>query len=129
MASLNRVVLIGNITRDIDLRYIQSGTALAKFGLAVNEKYNDKETVAFVDITVWSKQAENCAEYLRKGSQVAIDGKLTYSKWETDDGQKRSKLEVTAERVVFLGGKSEGAPAVRGSTREPGSDDLGGVPF
>ena len=82
MASLNSVILIGRLCRDIDLRYIPSGTALAKFGLAINEKWKDKETTVFVDITVWGKQAENCSEYLTKGSQVAIDGRLTFSQWE-----------------------------------------------
>ena len=129
MASLNRVILIGNLTRDPELRYIPSGTALAKFGLAVNEKFKSgdewKEKVAFIDITVWGKQAENCSEYLSKGRSVAIDGRLTFSQWETDDGQKRSKLEVTAEKVVFLGGGKGGGDSAPASGAHSDDD----VPF
>jgi len=116
MASFNKVLLMGNLTRDPELRFTSSGSALAKFGLAVNRKYKAgeewKEEVCFVDITVWGKQAENCAEYLSKGRPVFIDGRLQFSTWETDDGQKRNKLEVVANSVQFLGqaggGKSGG---------------------
>lgn len=107
MASFNKVLLMGNLTRDPELRFTSSGSALAKFGLAVSRKYKAgeewKEEVCFVDITVWGKQAENCAEYLSKGRPVFIDGRLQFSSWETDDGQKRSKLEVVANMVQFLG--------------------------
>ncbi len=107
MASFNKVLLMGNLTRDPELRFTSSGSALAKFGLAVNRKYKAgeewKEEVCFVDITVWGKQAENCAEYLSKGRPVFIDGRLQFSTWETDDGQKRNKLEVVANSVQFLG--------------------------
>ena len=117
MASFNKVLLMGNLTRDPELRFTSNGSALAKFGLAVNRKYKAgeewKEEVCFVDITVWGKQAENCAEYLSKGRPVFIDGRLQFSTWETDDGQKRNKLEVVANSVQFLGqagggGKSGG---------------------
>ena len=111
MASLNKVLLIGNLTRDPELRYLPSGVALCKFGLATNRKYKSgdewKEDVCFVDISVWGKQGESCSEYLSKGRQVCVDGRLSFSSWETDDGQKRSKLEVTAERVVFLGSRGD----------------------
>jgi len=119
MASYNKVLLMGNLTRDPELRFTPSGSALAKFGLAVNRKYKAgdewKEEVCFVDITVWGKQAENCAEYLSKGRPVFVEGRLQFSSWETDDGQKRNKLEVVAEKVQFLGrpeggGKSGMAP-------------------
>ena len=107
MASFNKVLLMGNLTRDPELRFTSNGSALAKFGLAVSRKYKAgeewKEEVCFVDITVWGKQAENCAEYLSKGRPVFIDGRLQFSSWETDDGQKRSKLEVVANMVQFLG--------------------------
>ena len=115
MASYNRVLLMGNLTRDPELRYIPSGTAVAKFGLAVNRDYVDKqsgdkkESVCFVDITVWGKQAETCNQYLTKGRPVFIEGRLEYSSWETKEGDKRSKLEVVAERVQFLGGRKEEA--------------------
>jgi single-strand DNA-binding protein len=132
MASLNKVVLIGNLTRDPELRYTASGSAMTKFGLAMNRKYKSgeewKEEVTFVDITVWGKQAENCSEYLSKGRSVCVDGRLNFSQWETDDGQKRSKLDVTAERVVFLGGRSDGggSSASDSSAGGPPDDD---VPF
>ena len=119
MASLNKVLLMGNLTRDPELRYIPSGTAVAKFGLAVNRDYTDrasgekKEDVCFVDITVWGKQAENCNQYLSKGRQVFIEGRLEFSSWETKEGEKRSRLEVIGERVTFLGGgrRDEGGGA------------------
>ena len=110
MASLNKVLLIGNLTRDPELRYIPSGTAVAKFGLAVNREYTDKgsgekkENTCFVDVTVWGRQAETCNQYLSKGRPVFLEGRLEFSSWETKEGDKRSKLEVVAERVQFLGG-------------------------
>ncbi|MBI4666819.1 MAG: single-stranded DNA-binding protein [Nitrospinae bacterium] len=111
MASLNKVILIGNLTRDPELRYTPSGMAVAKFGLAVNDRFKQgeewKERVNFIDIVVWGKQGENCSEYLSKGRPVCVEGRLSYSTWETEDGQKRSKLEVVAERVVFLGGRGD----------------------
>lgn len=112
MASLNKVVLIGSLTRDPELKFTPSGAALCKFGLAMNRKYKQgddwKEEVTFVDITVWGKQGENCDEYLSKGSQAAIDGRLSYSTWETNDGQRRSKIDVVADKVVFLGSAGGG---------------------
>jgi len=125
MASLNRVILIGNLTRDPELRYLPSGMAICKFGLAVNERYKQgdewKERVNFIDINVWGKQGENCSEYLSKGRQAAIEGRLTYSQWETEEGQKRSKLEVTADRVVFLGSRGEGGGSGRAPAEESGA--------
>lgn len=114
MASINSVILIGNLTRDPELRHTPSGSALCKFGLAMNEKFKDRESTVFVDIVAWAKTAELCSEYLSKGRSVAIDGRLSYSSWEDKDtGKKRSKLEVTADRVVFLDKKEkheEGVP-------------------
>ena len=111
MASFNKVVLLGNLTRDPDLKFTQSGSALCKLGLAVNQKYKKGdewvEDPVFVDITVWGKQAENCAEYLKKGSPVLVDGRLNFSQWKTDDGQKRSKIDVTANSVQFLGSRDK----------------------
>jgi single-strand DNA-binding protein len=130
MASFNKVLLMGNLTRDPELRFTSNGSALTKFGLAVNRKYKSgeewKEEVCFVDITVWGKQAENCAEYLSKGRPVFIEGRLQFSSWETDDGQKRNKLEVVANSVQFLGpaggGKSGGVqPDMEGV---PAKDDI-----
>lgn len=106
MASLNKVFLMGNLTRDPELRYTPSGSAVASFGVAVNRKYKQgdevKEDVCFVDVTVWGKQAENCAEYLSKGRGVMVEGRLNYRSWETEEGQKRNKLDVVANNIQFL---------------------------
>jgi len=106
MPSYNKVILIGNLTQDPELRYTSGGTAVGSLTLAVNRKYiqnnEPKEEVCFVNITVWGKQAESANEYLSKGNPVLIEGHLRQNKWETEDGQKRSRLEVTAEQVKFL---------------------------
>jgi single-strand DNA-binding protein len=109
MSSFNKAIVMGNLTRDPELRYTQSGTAVATFGVAINEKYDGKENVVFIDVTAWGKLAETCNEFISKGKQVLIDGKLNYSSWEDDSGKKRVKVGVTASHVVFLGGgrKSE----------------------
>ena len=114
MASLNRVLLIGNLTRDPELRYTPSGVAVAKLGLAVNRRYKDKsgelkDEACFVTITVWNKQAEACNQYLQKGRPVFVEGRLQFRSWESNDGQKRSVLEVVAERIQFLGSKGSGS--------------------
>jgi single-strand DNA-binding protein len=107
----NKVILIGNLTRDIELRFTPSGTAVAKFGLATNRVYSDpvtkekKQEVMFIDITVFGRAAETSNQYLRKGSQVLIDGRLSLNQWTDQTGQKRSKHEVIAESVKFLGGR------------------------
>ncbi len=106
MASLNKVLLIGRLTRDPEKRSTPSGMAVAELGMAVNRKYKasngeDREEVCFLNVTVWGKQAELCAEYLRKGSPLFVEGRLKLDEWEKD-GQKRSKLGVVAERVQFL---------------------------
>ena len=115
MPSFNKVLLMGNLTRDPELRYTSGGTAVASFGLAINRKFKQgeewKEEVCFVDITVWGKQGENCAEYLTKGSLVMIDGRLNYQTWDAEGGGKRSKLEVVANSVQFLDGKKESGQA------------------
>jgi single-strand DNA-binding protein len=114
MASFNKVLLMGNLTRDVELRYTASGAAVASFGLAVNRKFKQgeewKTEVCFVDVTVWAKQGENCAQYLSKGSLVFVDGRLNYQTWESD-GQKRSKLEVVANNVQFLDAKQASGDA------------------
>lgn len=108
MSSLNRVFLMGNLTRDPEVRYTPSGTAVGDLGLAVNESYKNKagetvESTVFVDVEVWSRQAETCAEYLYKGSPVFVEGRLKLDQWENQQGEKRSKLRVRADRVQFLG--------------------------
>lgn len=125
MANLNRVLLIGNLTRDPELRYLQSGTAVCEFGLAINRTWNAqngerKEEVCFVDIVVWAKQAETCAEYLKKGRQAFIEGRLEFDQWQTPEGQKRSKLKVVAERVQFLDSRGGGGGG-GGERRGPGA--------
>ncbi len=134
MASFNKVLLMGNLTRDPELRYTASGAAVASFGLAVNRKYKAgdewKEEVCFVDITVWAKQAENCAEYLHKGSPVFLEGRLNFQSWETDTGQKRNKLEVVANNIQFLGRPGAGRDDAPGVPESPGhSDGKEDIPF
>ena len=131
MASFNKVLLMGNLTRDPELRYTSGGTAVASFGLAVNRKFKQgeewKDEVCFVDITVWAKQGENCAEYLNKGSQAFIEGRLNYQTWEDkQSGQQRSKLEVVANNVQFL--TKQGDKKDMGSSSSSVSDD-DDVPF
>lgn len=108
MGSMNRVFLMGNLTRDPELRQTQSGATVGDLGLAVSEKYRSKageavETTCFADIVVWGKQAEACRQYLAKGSAVMVEGKLQLDQWQTPEGQKRSKLRVRALRVQFVG--------------------------
>jgi single-strand DNA-binding protein len=117
MANLNKVFLIGNLTRDPELRYVPSGAAVANFSLATNRVYTTssgekKQETCYVKVTVWGRPAETCGEYLSKGSPVFVEGRLQYRSWDTPDGQKRSTLEVRAERVQFLarGVKAEGLP-------------------
>ncbi|MFH1479516.1 MAG: single-stranded DNA-binding protein [Candidatus Omnitrophota bacterium] len=112
MASLNKVFLIGNLTRDPELRYIPSGAPVATFGLAVNRRYimqngEKKDEVCFVRIVVFGKQAESCSQHLSKGRLVFIEGRLQYRSWE-QEGQKRSMLDIVADRVQFLGGPRPG---------------------
>jgi single-strand DNA-binding protein len=122
MASFNKVILVGNLTRDPELRYTPKGMAIAKFGLAVNRVWKNeagetKEEVTFVDIDVFGRTAENVGQYMRKGSPILIEGRLRLDTWDDKQtGQKRSKLGVVAETVQFLG-------APRGA--EAGSGDGG----
>ena len=106
MTSFNKVILIGNLTKDPEIRYTPNGTAVANFSLAVNRKYKQgeemREEVCFIDIVVFGKQAENCGQYLSKGQGVIIDGRLQQRRWETEEGQKRSRHEVVAQSVQFL---------------------------
>ena len=108
MASFNRVLLIGNLTKDPELRYTPSGTAVANLRLAVNSTFKDqagqrKEETCFVTIVAWGRQAETCNQYLKKGRAVFVEGRLIYRSWEAD-GKTRSTMEVRADRVQFLGG-------------------------
>jgi single-strand DNA-binding protein len=106
MAGFNKIILMGNLTRDPEIRYAPSGTPVANFGLAVNRKYRQgeelKEEVCFVDIVVFGKQAETCGQYLSKGNGALVEGRLQMRKFETKDGQKVTKHEVVAENIRFL---------------------------
>lgn len=109
MANVNKVMLIGNLTRDPELRYTPSGTAVADLGMAINRKYKDQEETTFVDLVVWGRGAEVICEYCKKGRPLFVEGRLTYDSWESQDGQKRSKLKVTVENFQFLGGRQRDA--------------------
>ena len=118
MVSLNRVLLIGNLTKDPELRYTPGGTPVANLRLAVNSSFKDqagqrKEETCFVTVVVWSRQAETCNQYLKKGRPVFVEGRLMYRSWEAE-GKTRSTMEVRADRVQFLGpppGASRGEAA------------------
>jgi single-strand DNA-binding protein len=105
MSSINSIVLVGNLTRDPEVKYVGSNnTAVASSGIAVNRKYGEKEEVTFVDLTFFGKLAEIAGEYLTKGAQVAVQGRLKQESWETD-GQKRSKHVVVVENMQMVGSK------------------------
>ena len=129
MPSYNKVIIMGNVTRDPDLKRLDSGTSVCDIGVAINESWKDKEgnpreQTTFVDVVAWARQAETCAEYLRKGSPVLIDGRLQLDEWEKD-GEKRSKMRVRADRVQFLGGKpSETGAAKDESGKDSGVDEM-----
>ena len=141
MANFNKVILCGNLTRDIETRTTQGGLTIAKLGMAINRRYSkdgeQKETTCFVDLTAFGRQAEVLAQYVSKGSPLFIEGRLEYSTWENQEGQKRNKLEVVIENFQFLGGgKSEGGGG--GGQRSGGGApkkaqqeevDYGDVPF
>lgn len=115
MASLNRVFLIGNLTKAPALRYTPSGTAVTDLGLAINSSYvnkagEKKDEVCYVDVVTWGRQAETAAEYLTKGSPIFVEGRLQLDSWETGEGDKRSKLRVRATRIQFLGRGKGAAP-------------------
>jgi single-strand DNA-binding protein len=112
-ANLNKVFLMGNLTRDPEVRYTPKGNAVGDIGLAVNDSYKAqdgtiKETVTFINVEVWGRQAETCKQYLSKGRPVFIEGQLKLDQWETQDGQKKTQLRVRAERVQFLGSPGGG---------------------
>ena len=114
MANINRVVLVGNLTRDPELRHTPSGMAVCSLRVAVNTRRKDNATGQwtekpnYFDVTVWGAQAESCAQYLAKGRPVGIDGRLEWREWEAQDGSKRQAVEIIADTVQFLGGRGEG---------------------
>jgi single-strand DNA-binding protein len=127
MSSLNKILLLGNLTRDPELRYAPNGTAVTRFGLAVNtpragQGDDRKDEVCFVDIVAFGRQAETASEYLSKGRPALVEGRLQWRSWEGQDGQKRSKHEVIAERIQFLGrGPEEPSQAAPPTRQAPGT--------
>ena len=113
MPSYNKVILMGNLTKDPELRYIPSGTAVCNFDLAVNRSYKDKDgnkhdDVCFITLVAWGRTAETVSEYLKKGRPIFVEGYLQQRTWETPEGAKRSKHEVVVERFQFIGSKPHG---------------------
>jgi single-strand DNA-binding protein len=134
------VTLVGNLTRDPELRQTPSGSSVCQLGVAVNSSYKDAsgqwvEKPNYFDVVVWGPQGENCARYLTKGRQIAVDGRLDQRSWEAQDGTKRSKVEIVAETVMFIGGQGGEArePAFRGTGRAPvdavAQDDFRDIDF
>jgi single-strand DNA-binding protein len=123
MASYNRVILLGNLTRDPELKYLPSGMAVADIGLAVNDRRKNAngewiEETTFVDITLFGRTAEVVGEYVSKGSPLFIEGRLKFESWETPDHQKRSKLKVIGDRIQLIGPKGQGGQGSPGA-RQP----------
>lgn len=144
MASLNKVMIIGNLARDVELRYTQSGLPVANMTVATNESYTDKEgnkveKAEFHRVTAFQRVAENCSNYLAKGSLVYVEGSLTTRKWQDQQGQDRYTTEIKAERVQFLdrkgdnqGGEQQPAQSAgrqQGRQPAPQNNDYGDVPF
>ena len=124
MASYNKVLLMGNLTKDPELRYTPQGTAVANLRLAVNRKYRTKdqelkEEVCFITAVVWNKQAETCNQYLHKGSSLFVEGRLQSRSWEDNTGAKRSVIEVRAERVQFMGAPGQVKASSPASAAQP----------
>ena len=146
MANFNKTILLGNLTRGVELRHTQGGVPVAKFGMAINRKTSrdgqTHESVCYVDLTAFGKQAELLAQYVHKGSPLFVEGRLEYSTWESQDGGRRSKLEVIVESFQFMGsGKSDDRGEQRGerrgggrqqstqATSDQGGVDYGDIPF
>lgn len=128
MAGFNRVVLVGNLTRDPEYKQLTSGQAVCRLGLAVNRQYKNRQSgefvqeVCFIDIDVWGAQAESCRQYLQKGRQVLIEGRLKLDTWEDQNGQSRSKHSVVADRVVFLSAGASDEVSDLATAQAPQSD-------
>ena len=131
MGSMNRVFLMGNLTREVELRYTPNGAAVAELGMAMNRKYGENgenEEVTFVDVVVWNKQAENCSAYLKKGSSALIEGRLQLDTWQDKEtGKNRSRLRVVAERVQFLGGGQQQAQVSQLQAQAPQQPQYNGT--
>jgi single-strand DNA-binding protein len=107
---INRLTIVGRLSRDPELKYTPSGTAVCNFGLAVGEKpaQDGSDSVSFFDCTAWGKTAENLATYKQKGGQIILDGRITQKTWTSQEGQKRSKVEIVADRIEYIGNKPAG---------------------
>ena len=128
MASLNKVLLMGNLTRDPEVRHTPKGTAVGDLAMAINMTYKaqdgtEKEEVCYVDVVVWGRQAETCRDYLTKGAPVFVEGRLQLDQWEGPEGEKKSRMRVRADRVQFLSRSGGGGG---GATRGPRSEGAGG---
>ena len=137
MTSFNKVILLGNLTRDPEVRYTPNGIAVASFAIAVNRKYKQgdetKEEVSYIDIVVFGKQAESCGQYINKGDAVLIDGRLQQRRWDDkESGQKRNKIEVVAQSVNFMPKRSSSGKGGGDSHPEPAAEppvDESDIPF
>jgi single-strand DNA-binding protein len=136
MASFNKVILLGNLTRDPEVRYTPNGIAVASFAIAVNRKYKQgdetREEVSYIDIVVFGKQAESCGQYINKGDSVLIDGRLQQRRWDDKEtGQKRNKIEVVANQVNFMPKRQgQAAQAAHGPEQDLPEDlGAGDIPF
>jgi len=123
MVSFNRVILAGNLTRDPELRFTQSGTPVCGFGLAVNRVFSKNDEVDFFNVSAWRELGERVANYKKKGDPILVEGRLQYRTWEAQDGSKRSAVDVVADNVQFLGGRGDsddGAASGGGQARSGG---------
>ncbi len=130
MIEVNKVFLCGRLTQDPELRYTPSGVAVTTLRMAVNTTFFSKERekreeVCYINVVIWAKRAESCVEYLRKGSPVFVEGRLQSRNWETQDGQKRTSIEVQADRVQFLEWSGEGGRGESRGTDMPSADGEG----
>ena len=125
--SFNKTILMGNLTRDPEIKSLPSGQTVTNFGLAVSERWTDKtsgekrEEVCFVDVDAWGRQGEVVLEYFSKGKPILVEGKLKFRQWEAEDGSKRSKHSITLDRFSFVGSKNDSNGA--------SSDEMGDIPF
>lgn len=133
MGSLNRVFLMGNLTRKPELRHTPAGLAVADLGVAVSDTYKNKagelvESTCFADVVVWGRQAETCEQFLSKGAPVVVEGRLQFDQWQTDSGEKRSRLRVRADRVQFVsrgrGGAENGAKEMSEAQEQVADHDV-----
>jgi single-strand DNA-binding protein len=132
MSYYNKVMIMGRLTRDPELRYTPQGTAVSEIGVAINREFTvgterRKETT-FVDVTLWKRQAEVVCQYLKKGQPIFVEGRLSFDSWETQDGQKRSRLRVVAENFQFLGSRQGGDASSAGGGGEDAGESFGPAP-